>query len=239
MARSSIRTSRPVCPLRRPYLPQRSRQKSPSGRERLQQRGPSSGSRRHRSVHLPALDLRARDLRGLLRGLERDAGAAHPTDECDQRNLLGNRSGRAARGGRIAGERGRLDLEDLRVPCADPGERQHLRWLPRHPAHAGHVQDQDACREGKGVMRLDARWIAHWRLAVSLVRSAALAALFSLSLLAPVAAREVTDAEKAALAETISSFDAAMRANDMERIMGTIPPRMLDAMAAQFGVTIE
>jgi hypothetical protein len=88
-------------------------------------------------------------------------------------------------------------------------------------------------------MRLQARWIACWRLSVSLIRSAALAALLSLSLLAPVAAREVTDAERAALAETISSFDAAMRANDMERIMGTIPPKMLDAMAAQFGVTIE
>jgi hypothetical protein len=74
---------------------------------------------------------------------------------------------------------------------------------------------------------------------MQLLRSAALAALFALSLLAPAAAREVTEAERAALAETITSFDAAMRANDMERIMGTIPPKMLNAMAAQFDVTVE
>ncbi len=88
-------------------------------------------------------------------------------------------------------------------------------------------------------MALQAHRIAPWRVAVSLIGSVALAALLSLLLLVPVAARDVTEAERAALAETISSFDAAMRANDMERIMGTIPPKMLNAMAAQFSVTVD
>jgi hypothetical protein len=74
---------------------------------------------------------------------------------------------------------------------------------------------------------------------VSVLRSAALAALLALSLAAPAAAREVSEAEKAALAETIAGFDAAMRAKDMKRVMGTIPPRMLEAMAAQFSVSVD
>jgi hypothetical protein len=72
-----------------------------------------------------------------------------------------------------------------------------------------------------------------------LLRRVALAALLVTSLLLPAAAREVTEAERAALAQTIAGFDAAMRASDMERIMGTIPPKMLNAMAAQFEVTVE
>ena len=74
---------------------------------------------------------------------------------------------------------------------------------------------------------------------LSLFRRMGLAALLVLSLLLPVAAREVTDEEKAALGEAIAGFDAAMRANDMVRIMGTIPPKMLDAMATQFSLTVE
>jgi hypothetical protein len=74
---------------------------------------------------------------------------------------------------------------------------------------------------------------------VSVLRTAALGALLALSLLAPAVAREVSEAERAALAETIAGFDAAMRANDMRRVMGTIPPRMLEAMAVQFSVTAE
>jgi hypothetical protein len=72
-----------------------------------------------------------------------------------------------------------------------------------------------------------------------MTQSVALAAFVSLSLLVPVAARDVTDAEKAALAETILSFDAAMRANDMARVMATIPPKVLDAMAEQFSISTE
>jgi len=73
----------------------------------------------------------------------------------------------------------------------------------------------------------------------TLLRRAAIAALLVFSLLLPAAAREVTDDEKAALGEAIAGFDTAMRANDMDRIMGTIPPRILDAMAAQFSLTVD
>ena len=55
-----------------------------------------------RSVRLPALDLRAGGVRRLLRGLVGDAGAAHAADVGDQRDLLGDRGRRAARGRRRA-----------------------------------------------------------------------------------------------------------------------------------------
>jgi hypothetical protein len=70
-------------------------------------------------------------------------------------------------------------------------------------------------------------------------RRAALAALLSLSLQLPAAARDVTEAEKAALAETIAAYDAAMRANDMKHIMGTLPPRILNGMAERLSLTID
>ena len=56
--------------------------------------------RRRRSVRVPALDLRAGGVRRLLRGLVGDAGAAHAADVGDQRDLLGDRGRRAARGRR-------------------------------------------------------------------------------------------------------------------------------------------
>jgi hypothetical protein len=68
---------------------------------------------------------------------------------------------------------------------------------------------------------------------------AILAVFMALSLLLPTAAREVTEAERVALAETISDYDVAMRANDMRHIMGTLPPRILDAMAAQYSLSVE
>ena len=39
-----------------------------------------------------------------------------------------------------------------------------------------------------------------------------------------------------ALQARIMSFDAAMRANDMSTIMGVVPPKVLDAISAQYGV---
>ena len=53
-----------------------------------------------RSLRLPAVDFRARDLRRLFRGVVGDAGAAYAADERDQRDLLGDRGRRAARGRR-------------------------------------------------------------------------------------------------------------------------------------------
>lgn len=55
------------------------------------------------------------------------------------------------------------------------------------------------------------------------------------------AVSEVTlsDEQMAALEERVATFDAAIRANDMATVMGVIPPKMLSAMATQFGATEE
>ena len=65
--------------------------------------GPRRHRRRRRSVRVPPRDLRAGDLRRLLRGLVGDAGAAHAADVGDQRDLLGDRGRRAAVGRRRRG----------------------------------------------------------------------------------------------------------------------------------------
>ena len=56
------------------------------------------GRRRCRPVRVPALDLRAGGVRRLLRRVVGDAGPAHPADVGDQRDLVGDRGRRAARG---------------------------------------------------------------------------------------------------------------------------------------------
>ena len=71
-----------------------------SARRRRGRGGACGDRRRDRSLRLPAVDLRAGDLRRLLRGLVGDAGAAHAADGRDQRHLLGDRRRRAARGRR-------------------------------------------------------------------------------------------------------------------------------------------
>ena len=62
--------------------------------------GRPAGGDRGRSIRVPLLDLRAGDLRRLLRGVVGDAGPAHAADVGDQRDLLGDRGRRAARGRR-------------------------------------------------------------------------------------------------------------------------------------------
>ncbi len=42
--------------------------------------------------------------------------------------------------------RARLDREAPRLRRADHGQRQHLRRLPRHPAHARHVSKEEEVR---------------------------------------------------------------------------------------------
>ena len=71
--------------------------------------GRAGGDRgRHRSVRVPLLDLRARGVRRLLRGVVGDAGAAHAADVGHQCDLLGDRGRRAARRrGGAARQRGR------------------------------------------------------------------------------------------------------------------------------------
>ncbi len=59
-------------------------------------RGPCGHRRRDRSLRLPPRDLRAGDLRRLLRRLVGDAGAAYAADVGHQRHLVGHRRRRAA-----------------------------------------------------------------------------------------------------------------------------------------------
>ncbi len=70
---------------------------------------------RRRPLRVPPVDLRARRVRRLLRGLVGDAGAAHAADVGDQRHLLGDRGRRAARRRRRPGRR----------------RQRHHRWRAR------------------------------------------------------------------------------------------------------------
>lgn len=60
-----------------------------------------------------------------------------------------------------------------------------------------------------------------------------------LVLAVPAAARDLTAPEKAALAETVASFNAAMEIMDMERVVATIPPRVFDRLAEAYGMEVE
>ena len=60
-----------------------------------------------------------------------------------------------------------------------------------------------------------------------------------LALTLPVFAQELDDAQKAALATRIESFDAAMKASDMSGVLGVVPPKMLEKIAAANSVTVE
>ncbi len=61
--------------------------------------------------------------------------------------------------------------------------------------------------------------------------------LFSFAL--PCFAAGINEDERAALAVRIESFGEAMRDSDMDAVLGVVPPQMLEAVAAQFGVTVE
>ena len=60
-----------------------------------------------------------------------------------------------------------------------------------------------------------------------------------LGLSASVFAAELTDAQHAALQARIDGFDAAMSASDMAQIMGVVPPKVLNKIATNYGVTTE
>jgi hypothetical protein len=69
------------------------------------------------------------------------------------------------------------------------------------------------------------------------------AAIVALALIAApmtaAMAREFTDTEKQGLAETIKGFDEAMGGGDFERIVATIPPKVLQSMADKFKLPID
>jgi hypothetical protein len=52
-------------------------------------------------------------------------------------------------------------------------------------------------------------------------------------------ARPLTDQEKAALAATVSNFDAAMRDGDHARVARSVPPKVLAALARRANATPE
>ena len=60
-----------------------------------------------------------------------------------------------------------------------------------------------------------------------------------LALTLPAFAQQLDDAQKAALATRIEMFDAAMKASDMTGVLGVVPPKMLDKIAASNNVTVE
>src|SRR5205823_1181073 len=92
--------------------------------------------------------------------MERDAGAAHAADESDQRDLQ-HHHGRRHAGRRRGGSRlGRL----ARRRRCHAGVDQHLRRLPRHPAHARDVQEKGAEARRQGSALMSANQLALWYL---------------------------------------------------------------------------
>ena len=84
---------------RQTLRPSRTRRRRAGSRHGVSNR--ATGARGlDRPVRLPALDLRPRHLRRLLRRLVGDAGAAYAADDRHQRHLVGHRRRRAARGRR-------------------------------------------------------------------------------------------------------------------------------------------
>ena len=68
------------------------------------------------------------------------------------------------------------------------------------------------------------------------VAAAVVAALLS----SPVArARPLDTKEKVALAATVQEFDTAMRGDDYERIIQTVPPKVISSIAKKAGTTVE
>jgi hypothetical protein len=81
------------------------------------------------------------------------------------------------------------------------------------------------------MIRLDFVW--RTGLGVGLLAAAAL------GVVADAQGRELTAAEHTSLAETVAGFDAAMRSSDFERIIATVPPRVMQAMADRFSISVE
>ena len=79
---------------------------------------------------------------------------------------------------------------------------------------------------------------------LSRVRSALIVWLLSAVLL-PLAtawqaeARSLDDKEKTALSATIAEFDAAMRASNFNRVVATVPPKVVTAIASKANVDVE
>lgn len=55
----------------------------------------------------------------------------------------------------------------------------------------------------------------------------------------PAAAKSLSEAEQAALSETVDDFSKAMKGNDFKRVIATLPPRLIEKMSAQVGVPAD
>jgi hypothetical protein len=68
-----------------------------------------------------------------------------------------------------------------------------------------------------------------------------IAALAFAAFLLPVSAsaRSLEDKEKAALGTTVAEFDAAMKANNFERVIATVPPKVINSIASKGGIKVE
>ncbi len=55
----------------------------------------------------------------------------------------------------------------------------------------------------------------------------------------PASARSLSGAETTSLAETVARFDAAMKANDFAAVSRTIPPKILQHIAAKAGISVD
>ena len=60
-----------------------------------------------------------------------------------------------------------------------------------------------------------------------------------LALAGAATAQGLTPEQQQALSDRVASFDTAMKANDMKSVMGVVPPKVLDKIAATYNVTID
>ncbi len=70
-----------------------------------------------------------------------------------------------------------------------------------------------------------------------IVRVATATAIALSTLTLPSQARDLTSAEEAALASRVSTFETALGASDFATVMSAVPPRVLQAIGDQAGVT--
>lgn len=71
----------------------------------------------------------------------------------------------------------------------------------------------------------------------SLIRSAALALAILLAFATPAFAQGLSAPQQQALADRIASFDTAMKTSDMSGVLGVLPPKVLETIAAKNGVS--
>jgi len=61
----------------------------------------------------------------------------------------------------------------------------------------------------------------------------------TLALAGAATAQGLSAAQQQALGDRVASFDTAMKANDMKAVMGVVPPKVLDKIAATYNVTVD